>query len=133
MKFAGSTTFSEQIAIRQSLKAYEASVHRRAVFVVPRSCSMLFFNLNLRLLITVAARSKAWGCGCSLPGTGGSNPFGDMSVCLLWVLCVVRYWSLRRAYHSSRGVLTNVVCLSVIVKLRQYGDPGPIQAVVPGA
>jgi len=39
-------------------------------------------------------------------------------ICLLWVLCVVRLRSLRRAGHSSRGVLQSVVCLSVIVKPR---------------
>jgi hypothetical protein len=33
-----------------------------------------------------------------------------MDVCLLWVLCVVRWRSLRRADHSSRGVLPTVVC-----------------------
>jgi len=33
-----------------------------------------------------------------------------MDVCLLWVLCVVRKRSLRRADHSSRGVLPTVVC-----------------------
>jgi len=32
-----------------------------------------------------------------------------MDVCLLWVLCVVRWRSLRRADHSSRGVLPTVV------------------------
>ena len=32
-----------------------------------------------------------------------------MDVCLLWVLCVVRKRSLRRADHSSRGVLPTVV------------------------
>jgi len=32
-----------------------------------------------------------------------------MDVCLLWVLCVVRLRSLRRADHSSRGVLATVV------------------------
>jgi hypothetical protein len=31
-----------------------------------------------------------------------------MDVCLLWVLCVVRYRSLRRIDHSSRGVLPTV-------------------------
>jgi hypothetical protein len=31
-----------------------------------------------------------------------------MNVCLLWVLCVVRYRSLRRIDHSSRGVLLTV-------------------------
>jgi hypothetical protein len=34
-----------------------------------------------------------------------------MDVCLLWVLCVVRQRSLRRAGTSSRGVLPSVVCL----------------------
>ena len=33
---------------------------------------------------------KAWICGRSLAGIVGSNPTGDMDVCLLWVLCVVR-------------------------------------------
>ena len=33
-----------------------------------------------------------------------------------WVLCAVRYRSLRRADHSSRGVLRSVVCLSLITK-----------------
>ena len=37
-------------------------------------------------------------------------PPEGMDVCLLWVLCVVRYRSLRRADHSSRGVLLTVVC-----------------------
>jgi len=32
-----------------------------------------------------------------------------MDVCLLWVLCVVRERSLRRADHSSRGVLPTVM------------------------
>jgi hypothetical protein len=48
-----------------------------------------------------------------------------MYVCLLWVLCVVRYRSLRRADHSSRGVLLSVVCLSVIVKPRKMRRPRP--------
>jgi hypothetical protein len=45
-----------------------------------------------------------------------SNPAGGIHVCLFGMLCVVRYWSLRHADHSSRGVLLNVVCLSVISK-----------------
>jgi len=37
-------------------------------------------------------------------------PLGEwMSV--FWMLCVVRYGTLRRADHSSRGVLPGVVCL----------------------
>jgi len=33
---------------------------------------------------------KAWVCGRSLAGNVGSNPTGDMDVCLMWMLCVVR-------------------------------------------
>ena len=51
------------------------------------------------------ARSKACVCGCSLAGIVGSNPAEGMDVCLVCVLCVVRYRSLLWADHSSRGVL----------------------------
>jgi hypothetical protein len=78
-----------------------------------------------------AARSKAWNCGSLFSGSAGSNPSGDMGVCLLWVLCVVRYRSLRRGDHSSRGALPTVVCLNVIVKPRQRGGRGPLAAVAP--
>jgi len=56
----------------------------------------------------VAARSKAWVYGRSLAGVAGSNPTGGMEVCLLWMLCVVRWRSLRLADHLSRGVLSNM-------------------------
>jgi hypothetical protein len=68
--------------------------------------------------IPVAARSKAWVCGRSLAGIAGSNLAGSMDVFLLLVLCVVRYRSLRRADHSSRGVLPSLVFLSVIMNPR---------------
>jgi hypothetical protein len=58
----------------------------------------------------VAAASKMWVCGRSPGEVVGSNPAGVMSVCLLWVLCVVRYRSLRRADHSLRGVISANVC-----------------------
>jgi hypothetical protein len=38
-----------------------------------------------------------------------SNPTEGMDICLLWVLCFVRERSLRRAHHSSTGVLPIVV------------------------
>ena len=60
---------------------------------------------------TVAARSKAWNCGRSLAGITDSNPAGGIDVCLLWVLCIVRLRSLRRADHASRDVLPSV-CVS---------------------
>jgi hypothetical protein len=56
----------------------------------------------------MAARSKTWVCGCSPAANVGSNPTGGMDVCLLCVLCVVGYRSLRRADHSFRGVLLTV-------------------------
>ena len=58
----------------------------------------------------MAERSKAWVCSLPPAGIAGSNPAGGMDVCVLWVLCVVREKSLRRADHSSRGVLLNVSC-----------------------
>jgi hypothetical protein len=66
----------------------------------------------------VTAQSKAWGCGRSFAGIVGSNPAAGTDVCVLCVLCVVRQRSLRRTYHVSRGVLPDVVCLSVTVKPR---------------
>jgi len=59
--------------------------------------------------VPVAARSKAQVCGRSPAENVDSNPTGGMGVCLLWVLGVVRKRSLRRAEHSSRGVLPTVV------------------------
>jgi len=57
----------------------------------------------------MAARSKAWVCVRSPAVIVGSNPAGGMDVCLLWVLCVDRERSMRRADHSFRGVLPTVV------------------------
>ena len=66
----------------------------------------------------MAVRPKAWVCGSLLAGTAASNSVGNTDICLLRVLCVVRYRSLYRADHSSREFLPSVVCLSVIVKPR---------------
>ena len=73
----------------------------------------------------------AWVCGRSLVRIGGSNPAEGMDNCVLWVLCVVRWRSLRRADHSWRGVPPIVVCLSVISKPQQWEGLGPIEAVEP--
>jgi hypothetical protein len=73
---------------------------------------------SMDVLIPVAAKFKAWVCGRSLTAIADSNPAGDMDVCLLRVLCVVRQRSLLRADLSSGGFLSSVVCLSVIVKPR---------------
>jgi hypothetical protein len=99
-----------------------------------------YLNLSIRCFhnqrvttwpIPVAARSKAWVCDLSLAGVAGSNPAIGMDVCLLSVLCLVTTLtrgvrSLRRADHSSRGVLPSVVCLSVISKSQRGGGLGPL-------
>ena len=69
----------------------------------------------------VVERSKAWVCGRSLPGIVGSNPARFIIVCRCEG-CVLR---------QARGVLPNVVCLSVIAMRRQWGGPNPLQAVMP--
>jgi len=76
--------------------------------------------------IPVAVPSKMWICGRSLVGIVGSNPAGGIYVCVLCVLCVFGYRSLRRADHSSGGVLLTVVCFSVISKPRQRGSIDPL-------
>ena len=48
-----------------------------------------------------------------------------MDVCLLRVLCVVRYRSLRRADHSSRGVLPAVVRRCVYLETSRMWGPWP--------
>jgi len=62
--------------------------------------------------------------GCAVKGMGlwqlagivGSNPYGSMDVCVLWMLCVVMSMSLHYANQFSRRVLPSVIFLSVIVK-----------------
>ena len=54
----------------------------------------------------MAARSKASVYGRLLSGVAGSNPTGDMNV-VSFEWYVVRYSSLGRADHLSRGVLSN--------------------------
>jgi len=58
-------------------------------------CAMLhclYFSATMYISepIPVAARSKACVCGRSLAGIVGSNPAGDMEICALWVVHVVR-------------------------------------------
>ena len=76
---------------------------------VQRNVKNKAWLVQLIMPVPVAARSKAWVCSRSPAEIVGSNPTGGMDVCLLWVLCVVRYRSLRRADHSPRGVLQTVL------------------------
>jgi hypothetical protein len=62
------------------------------------------------------SHTPAGPSGRSLAETVGSNPTGGMDVCLLWVLCDVRLWTVRRADHSSREVLPIVVRRCVLFR-----------------
>jgi hypothetical protein len=55
------------------------------------------FKTQNKMYITIqlAARPKEQVWGCSSAETVGSNPAGDVDVCLLLVLCIVKYLSLR--------------------------------------
>ena len=53
----------------------------------------------------VAARSKAWVCGCSLAGIVGSNPAGGIDVC-----CECRVLSGGGGFHSTRSPTECGVC-----------------------
>ena len=59
-----------------------------------------------------------WDCGFE-------SRRGHGCLCLLRVLCFVRYESPRRANHPSIWVLPWALCLSAIVKPRQWGGPRP--------
>jgi len=56
----------------------------------------------------VIALSKAYFCSRSPVEIVGPRPAGGMEVCLLSVLCVVTYRSVRRAGHLSRAFLPSV-------------------------
>ena len=83
-------------------------------------------SFRWRKPIPVAARYMAWVFGCLLARNVGSNPTGVVDECLLRMLWVVRLSSLRRADHQSKAVLPSVMCLSVFVKARKWGWPGPL-------
>jgi hypothetical protein len=64
--------------------------------------------------IPVTARSKAWVCGRSLAEIVGSNPIGDMDVCLVQCLCCHVEVSATCRSLAQRSPTDCGVCLSVI-------------------
>ena len=54
---------------------------RERICIMPRR--RYFQRIKQSRPIPVAARSKPWVCGSSLAGITGSNPTGDLFVCLL--------------------------------------------------
>ena len=78
-----------------------------------KSAVYVFCDLNItHVPDPVAVLSNAWVWGRSFAGIADSNPAGVMDFCLLRVFCFVRKRSLRRADHSSRGVVPSVVSLT---------------------
>jgi len=89
--------------------------------ITPKFCTVAVFvavDFYKTFIVSLADLGGRAVYGGSLAGAASSNPAAGMDVCLLCMLCVVRYRSLYRADHSSRGVLPSVVCMSVIVKPR---------------
>jgi len=61
--------------------------------------------------IPVAVRSKTWVCSRSLAGIAGSNSDSGMDLSLVSVVWCQVERPLRKAYHSSTGVLPSLICL----------------------
>jgi hypothetical protein len=92
---------------RQGLKR-EHTASRQVT--IPNVQTRLHVQSTFIWLVAVAALSKVWVCSRLLDETVGSNPAGSMNVCLVWVLCIVKKRSLRRAGYSSIGVLPSMAC-----------------------
>ena len=85
-------------------------------------------NFTFLDMATADSSGRAlWGVGLrpfAFRDCGFESRWGHW-FCLLWMLCVVMYRSLRWANHSSREVLPSVACLCVIEEL-QWGRLGPL-------
>ena len=118
-KAAGHTAALRHVSLRTVCNCDHTSNLVQRFLCTFTGCSLLYiwslYNLLFGIYsngpIPVATRFKAWVCGRSAAGMSALNPAGGMDVWLLWLLCVVRWRSLRRADHSSRGALPSVVCL----------------------
>ena len=96
----GRTLLDEWSARRRDLYLTTHDTHNRQISMPP---------VGFELTISAGERPQAG----RLLRSWVRIPTGGMDVCLLWVLCVVRQRSLRRADHSCKGVLPNVVRRSV--------------------
>jgi hypothetical protein len=112
---------------------------------LPVPVTAVYLGVVLRPLV-------CWYCGlesrrghyvsrecCALSGRCGQRPLGSWDcgfesrrgiyLCLWWVLCVVRYRSLRLADHMSRGVIPSMLCLRGIVKPQYRGGSDTLGTV----
>jgi len=85
------------------------------------SLGKIIATKQLQVPIPAAALSKACVLGLSLAGIAGSNPVGGMDV----ECCVLS------EVAALEGELQSTVCLSMTVKPRKWGGPGPIESVTP--
>jgi hypothetical protein len=69
------------------------------------------------MLITVAARSEAWVCSQSPARITGSNPSKGVDVCLLSILCVVRYSTVCSLIKRSP---TECGCLRMMMMIMKH-------------
>jgi len=117
-KAAGHTAALRRVCLRtmqlrphiKSCPAIPLHIHRLLSAVHMKPIQFIIWYL-LNGPIPVATRFKAWVCGSYTAWMAGLNPAAGMDVWLLWSLCVVWRRSLRRADHSSKGVLPSVVRL----------------------
>ena len=58
-------------------------VHVEKLLIVDKDDRQYSDSAVVIIPIPFAAQSKGWDCGRSLAGTAGSNPAGNMDVCLL--------------------------------------------------
>jgi hypothetical protein len=73
-------------------------------FLLPTSILLIYIQ-RLPRIVWVAL----WYADRSPTEILGSNPTRGIDICQLWVSCVVRKMSLRRADHSSRWILPTVL------------------------
>jgi hypothetical protein len=79
--------------------------------------------------IPVAARSKAWVCGGSLAGIGGSNPAAGMNVCC--ECCVLLGKGLCNGLITRPEKSKRVWCVECDLKASTMRTAWPTRAVEP--
>jgi len=84
---------------------FTSQIKKVVYFIRSQECGTKFsWLLSLFYMsVPVDARSKAWVFRRSHAEIMGSNPTWVIDVCVLWVLCFVKYRFLRRADHPSWG------------------------------
>jgi hypothetical protein len=81
------------------------------------------------LPIPKTACFKGCVCGRSLAGIVDSNPAGSW-IYVSFECCVLSGKGLDQTYHSSRRILSNVMCLSMNVKRQKWEVPDQLGAMV---